>query len=378
MVFEARMADSEPVREVYDHRSLVIKPTTNFPRNLWWALTIAAALSGLAATKWLLPTALAQLSSNELMSFLVQSVCLDDNGQIRRGLPTDADCLIRQAQSDRDVATYRKYDWPNSNEAVRRPLGYQASDSVIMHRGGRTFVEQTFDFGDEKRAFGHFDAGLGDGGPVLVVIDGWASGIMTEDGSDGVQYFIGPGCRTVAQPAAGELSWLFFNSNVERGRWNSTLARLNKGRLSSECPTVFNAALTRYRADTIDVPFRILDKSERLAETIKPVDVIISEHYGGEQITSADHLERFYFARDLGLIRWERWENFAAPKPTALVQVAKEFAQTGRCRPWAYSTAGGPQWQMIDCRNWTTLLPSMRWSVGDYQWTALDALGPPE
>jgi hypothetical protein len=135
--------------------------------------------------------------------------------------------------------------------------------------------------------------------------------------------------------------------------------------------------LTRYRADTIDVPFR-LAKSGSLTETIKPVDVIISEHYGGEQMTSADHLERFYFARDLGLIRWERWENFSVPKPSAFVQMAEGFAQTGRCRPWAYSTAVGPEWRMIDCRNWTTLVPSTQWSVADYRWTALDALGPSE
>jgi len=354
-------------------------PATTLFRKVQWALAIVGALAGLAATMLLTPQAVAQsMSSKELMSFLAQSVCLDDNGQVRRGLPIDADCLIRRAQSDGDLATYRKYDWPNSNEAVRRPLGYQASDSVIMHREGRTFVEQTFDFGDEKRAFGHFDAGLGDGGQVLVVVDGWASAIMTEDGGDGIQYFIGPGCRTSTVPAAGELSWVFFNSDVERGQWNSTMARLNKGRSSSECPTVFNTALTRYRADTIDVPFRILDKFERLTEMIKPIDVIISEHYSGGQMTSADHLERFYFARDLGLIRWERWENFAVPQPIALVRMANEFADTGRCRPWAYSIAAGPQWQMIDCRNWTTLVPSTRWSVGDYRWTALDALGPPQ
>jgi hypothetical protein len=333
-------------------------------RKRWRAAATGVALIAVAATA-LAPVAVARSRSpDELMSFLVQSVCLDAGGQIQRGLPIDAGCLLRRAQSDRDVATYRKYDWPNSNEAVRRPLGYQASDSVIMRRGGRTFVEQTFDFGDEKRTFGRFDAGLGDGGQVVVLVDGWASAIMTEDGNDGIQYFTGPGCRT-SETRAGALSWLFFNSSIARGQWGSTVAQLNKGRLISECPTTFNAALTRYRADTIYVPFRIPDKSERLAETIRPVDVIISEHYGGEQMTSADHLERFYFARDLGLIRWERWENFAAPKPTALVHVVKEFAQTGRCRPWAYSTAAGPQWQMIDCRNWTTLVPSTRWSVGD-------------
>src|SRR5262249_22019473 len=297
---------------------------------------------------------------------------------ISRALPIDADCLNRRAQTDRDVASYRKYDLPNANEATQRPLGYQASDSVLTRRGGRTLIEQTFDFGDEKRAFGRFDAGQGDGGQVLVVVDGWASAIMTEDGGDGIQYFIGPGCRTSAQTAAGELSWLFFNGNVQRQRWDYTVARINKGRSISECPTVFNAALTRYRADTIDVPFRILGKSAPLTVTIRSVDVIISEHYAGEQMTSADHLELFFFARDLGLIRWERWENFGVGKPPTFERWARDFAQTGRCQPWAYSTAVGPEWRMIDCRNWTTLVPSTHWSVRDYEWPALDALGTRE
>jgi hypothetical protein len=316
-------------------------------------------------------------STNALMPFLVQSVCLGGGGRVRAALPIDPECSTRRAQTESDIATYRKYDWPNSNEADRKPLGYQASDAVVSHRGGRTLIVQTFDFGDGNRKFGRFDAGLGDGGQVLVVVGGWASAIMTEDGGDGVQYFIGPGCQSAPQTDAGELSWLFFSGDVSRDKWHSVEAHLNKGRSIFECPPVFNAAFTRYRADTIDVPLRVVTKSAPLTDLVRPLDVIVSEHYGGAQILSADHLERFFFARDLGLVRWERWENFQLPKAPAVATMAVEFARTGRCRPWTYSTAPGSDWRMIDCRNWTTLAaPSAPWSVGDYRWPALDALGP--
>ena len=197
-----------------------------------------------------------------------------------------------------------------------------------------------------------------------MLIDGWASAIMTEDGGDGVQFFIGPGCRTAQPTDGGELSWLFFSGDVSNRQWHSVEARLNKGRSISACPLFFNTALTRYLADTINVPFRVVGKSEPPTDFVKPVDVIVSEHYGGNQIVSADHLERFYFARDLGLIRWERWENFDLPKPAAFAAMAEQFAQTGRCQPWAYSIAPGNRWRMVDCRSWTTLAPQAApWSV---------------
>ena len=36
---------------------------------------------------------------------------------------------------------------------------------------------------------------------------------------------------------------------------------------------------------------------------------LISDHYGGADRDTADHVERFYFTRELGGTRWERWQN---------------------------------------------------------------------
>ena len=74
--------------------------------------------------------------------------------------------------------------------------GHQASDSVIQRRGAGTLVVQTFDFGRGGRVFGRFDGG-GDGGQVLMPVDGWSSVAMTEDGGGGVQWFIGEACRSL-------------------------------------------------------------------------------------------------------------------------------------------------------------------------------------
>ena len=76
-------------------------------------------------------------AADELMPFLVQSVCVDGYGRIREVLPIDAACSLRRPQSESDIAAYRKYDLPNVREAASKPLGYQASDAVVTRRGGR-------------------------------------------------------------------------------------------------------------------------------------------------------------------------------------------------------------------------------------------------
>jgi hypothetical protein len=92
------------------------------------------------------------------------------------------------------------------------------------------------------------------------------------------------------------------------------IAFLNRASGPTGYPWKFNAAYTRYRADQIEMMFRKV-RGGVIQTVARKMDVIASEHYCGRNITSADHLERFYFARDLGLIRWERWENFALLRP---------------------------------------------------------------
>jgi hypothetical protein len=93
---------------------------------------------------------------------------------------------------------------------------YQASDSVVERRAGRTLVVQTFDFGTDGRVFGRFDGGRGDGGQVLLFIGDWASFAMTEDGGGGVQWFIGKTCRSPVDQDARFLGWLIFYKKAAR------------------------------------------------------------------------------------------------------------------------------------------------------------------
>jgi hypothetical protein len=282
----------------------------------------------------------------------------------------------QRPQTSSDPAYYRKHDWPSAGDMEHATTGYQASDSVAELRGGRTLVLQTFDFGDRPRTFGRFDSGHGDGGQVVVLANRWASAIMTEDGGAGVQWFIGPGCRSAVKADAGFISWIFFGSDVELGQWHHMIAFLNRASGPTGCPWKFNAAYTRYRADQIEMIFRKVPRGGVIQTVARKMDVIVSEHYGGRNITSADHLERFYFARDLGLIRWERWENFALLRPPDIHQMADLIAISRRCMPLPYSAPPTIKWRMIDCRSWTTFIEEVgNWSVERFQWSAPDMLG---
>jgi hypothetical protein len=318
-----------------------------------------------------------RLTENDFLNYLTQSICLDALGRPAPGTPLDAGCQAKRSQTTGDLTYYRKHDWPNVNDLARDRSGYQASDSVVGERGGRSWILQTFDFGNPPRIFGKFDAGQGDGGQVVALTDGWASAIMTEDGGAGVQWFIGPGCLTAPKSDAGLVSWIFFGGLMRPGDWQSVVARLNRDTSRTACPTHFNTAYTRYRTDLIDTEFRVVGPSKDVQIISRKLDMIVSEHYGGDDIAHADHLERFYFGRDFGLLRWERWENFAISRQPDAGRMADLIAGSGRCRAARYSEPPGSRWRMIDCRSWTMLVEQQaNWSADMYRWPALDALGP--
>ncbi|MBX9701674.1 MAG: hypothetical protein K2X74_19730, partial [Acetobacteraceae bacterium] len=87
-----------------------------------------------------------------------------------------------------------------------------------------------------------------------------------------------------------------------------------------------------------------------------PMDVLVSEHYGRARIATAEHLERFFFARDLGMVRWERWEDRATSRLPGLERRAAMIAEQRRCPPLALSEPPGADWVMVGCRTWTNLV----------------------
>jgi hypothetical protein len=288
----------------------------------------------------------------DLSPFLVQSACLDAAGRVRPGAtPLDADCARRRPLSAGEPLPYRKHDWPSAGREAAQPRGWQASDSLHGTLSGRPVILHILDFGDDpRRAFGRFDQGLGDGGNLLVTGPGGAAGAaMTEDGGGGVQWFGSPDCARLGGPTGG---WLFAVPPATEA-WQARVALLGRAPGPQACPARFVPSLTRWRRAGMDLPVR---EPGNPAIRMAAADVLVSEHFGRADVATAEHLERFFFARDLGFVRWERWEDRATSTQPAIEERAARLAGNRTCPPLALSDPPGPSWAMVACRTWTNLV----------------------
>lgn len=218
-------------------------------------------------------------------------------------------------------ATGPRHDWP-------LPDGYVVSESVALSQGS---VRQTWDF----KPFGSYDANRGDGYQIAQVgLDGFVRFTETVDGGTvGVQHFVGQRC--------GGTGWLVFGIDAPTGTWREAVARLNIAQDPATCPQTLNEALTRYRLESVDMPFAVAGAHET-----RTISTVISEHYDARTIGRAGALERSYLGQGYGLLRWEAWGR-VPPSITDLPE---------RCGPVAYSDPPAPGWVLRDCRTYTNVM----------------------
>jgi hypothetical protein len=294
-----------------------------------------------------------------LRDFMIQDVCLDAGGAVLPATsPVDSGgCTRRRDLRPGERLPYHKHDQPSPGENGAAPLGYQRHDSFPVETAlDDAVVEHSFDFGTAGRRFGTFDAGS-DGGDITILSPGEASFGATEDGGAGFQLFAGA-CEGALIASALAHSWVIALFDPDRpaplrGEAVAHLDDMTRGRQDA-CPTQLNAAFTRWRV----MPFRY----RALPGQGRPVTLttLVSEHYGGESPADADHVERFYFTRELGGTRWERWQNAAGNARTRAAEVAQigaSFAATNRCSR-SPTPAGGAAYVLVDCREWSRIVPA--------------------
>jgi len=282
--------------------------------------------------------------------FVVQDVCVDAAGQAVVGLsPLAADCRRRRDLLPGEVLPYHKADWPGDEDRQQAPAGYERSDSFpVRSRQLGPLVVQTFDFGTGGgRRFGSFDHG--DGGQVVGFSADSASIILTEDGGRGLQLMAGPSC-TEGQVSGPLLldSWAIVVRGPGGMESGNAVARLRIV-TDSSCPTAFDYAHTEWH--TTSLRYRM----SLSGDLTQPLRTLVSSHFGGKAVASAGHLERFYFTRELGWTRWERWQNTNYSKdPDKPVKASQHLNATRRCRP--LEPAPATEWLMTDCREWTNIV----------------------
>ncbi len=316
---------------------------------LWLAGTVAAAAEN----------AVVMASEAALRDFMIQNVCLATGGTVLAGIsPIDGDrrCAAQRDLSPGERLPYHKHDHPSPDQRAAAPSGYQRHDSFPVETAGfGAVVEHSFDFGaGEGRRFGVFDRGS-DGGDIAILSPGTVSIGATEDGGAGFQLFVGE-CTGPVGAAALAHSWIVAEFDPRRPAplAGETIARLNDltaGHQDS-CPARFNPAYTSWRV----APFRYrAAPGQGVPITLTS---LISEHYGGASRAAADHVERFYFTRELGGTRWERWQNAGGNARYSAATIAERaawFAATGRCGAPEMPIGGAPL-LLIDCREWTRIV----------------------
>lgn len=291
-----------------------------------------------------------------IRDLMIQNVCVDAGGAVqlaRSPLDGETACPAQRDLLPGERLPYHKHDHPNG--AGGPPQGYQRHDSFPVETAGLgTVVEHSFDFGGfEGRRFGAFDKD--DGGDIAVVSAGSVSIAATEDGGAGFQLFVGE-CQGPVDAAALMRSWIVATFDPDRPAplAGETVARLKdlKSGEQESCPTRFNPAYTRWQV--MPVRYRTAPgQGSPVALT-----TLVSDHYGGARRDTADHVERFYFTRELGGTRWERWQNAKGNRQydaAAVAAAAARFAATGRCGP-AAMPEGGAAFVLIDCREWTRIV----------------------
>jgi hypothetical protein len=324
-------------------------------------LRAAAATAALLTLFVGIPRANAQIAATEatVRDFMIQNVCLDAAGAVSVGanpIDRDAGCVAQRDLRPGERLPYHKHDHPSPADRHAAPSGYQRHDSFpVETKGLGTVVEDSFDFGaGDDRRFGVFDADS-DGGDIAVISPAAVSLGATRDAS-GFALWVGE-CQGPVTAAALARSWLIAEFDPHRAAplAGATTARLNEvtATRSAACPAHFNPAYTSWDV----APFRY----RAAPGQGKPITLttLISDHYGGADPATADHVERFYFTRELGGTRWERWQNAAGDAQFSAATIAERaarFAATGRCSN-AAPPAGGARMLLIDCREWTRIVP---------------------
>jgi hypothetical protein len=334
-------------------------------RTLAAVIAMSAAVAASAGEPDVRPDNFTLADGSTALDYLAQSVCLGADGKPTDRLPIDADCTTRRPMTEDDPVRWRKHDW---GDTARPSGGWQASDAVLAHRGNVAFVDQTFDFGapasdnsGRPDAFLRFDAN--DGGDAIRIVGDTASAFLTQDGGrPGLQWFVGPGC---AQPGPGRyVSWILFKADADAA-WRSVVAELGDDP-EDRCPARFNHAFTRYRLVTTAFPLR----RPGAMQSNVTLPAILSEHFDALSIDRAQAMERFYYARHLGKVRWEAWSADAGK-----TSQAEALARSGRCAELPDGAPPATGWLMVDCRMWTNIVADPappNWRVRDFGWPPAD------
>jgi hypothetical protein len=293
---------------------------------------LAVALLGTAAAN-------AQPAPRDALDFMIQNVCVDAGD---RPIPGDpATCAKHRDLKLLERTPFIRTD--NENGLLYQAItSHPVLSPNLNTRIPRIAHPKEFGGDDPSTAFRDFDLCLPgvckprfrDGYDMAEVEGAFASFVGTSDPGINAQIFWREGCSGgLRNPVNQEDSWLQFPTNISANPAGAKLARLNITQGDS-CPWLYNSAHTEWRLLPQKVTFT----------TGKTLAAVMVDHFGGRSPSSADHIERFYFTREYGFTRWERWS------------IGDVTVKAHGCNGEIEQTRDGQVYRRTDCRDFSHLL----------------------
>lgn len=236
--------------------------------------------------------------SEELYDYLVQDVCLGNQGHITAKDPLT--CTSRRNIALGEPSPYLLTDTDYSNK-----MTYQAMNSIPV-RGTDGTIRILYPklnqgpFGKDFRMTKYIQSS--DGYDLADISNSkFVSFIRTSDGGCFDQIWSRTGRRSTVRERAG--GWALFPFATPPSQWapsQSTIIKTHKIQLTKGQPGCKNGSSRGITFWSKPAP--------AIFNTGKSVTTITSSHFANANLSLTNNaLERFYFSREYGFTRWEAW-----------------------------------------------------------------------
>jgi hypothetical protein len=278
-----------------------------------------------------------------VQDFLVQDVCLNASGTVLSLSPTSSKCASTRNLKPKEYLPYHKDDQPGNDTNPADVSGFHRSDSFPSADGAS--IVQTFDFGSNGNTFGVKD--IKDGFNVYETRGSVASLIATANTQGGVQYFVSSPCNPKAKSFKDSNdAWIVASTTLQVGVSGKAVSKLAGANTPSVCPDVYDESLATWSIPTQKVGYTSGDQLVSL----------VSFRYSHKFISDSDHFEKFYFTREFGPTRWERWERTGTTYHTDEKVRANAQSASQVCNGSSEAQDSIGMWYRVDCREWTNIV----------------------
>jgi hypothetical protein len=303
-------------------------------KSLIVSCAIALCAGGLAAQE-------KAATAPAMRDFMIMNVCVDEQDRMLPGLaPGDAACKRQRDLREGEVPPYSLHNHVGLGKGCDASLGNVAKENLPVAVGNVVRIVSSYDKGrsadcaqnDGKaaRRFGDNDAGQ-DGASIQWFDDKYAF-ILGSWSPVTEAHWVTPNCRNFPNDSRRFYrGWVIGNSDGTAGSatMESKLVLSTPKSGGDACPERFGRSFTYW----FPAPMKFTNGAE--------LSAIVSSHYSrasasGLSPGAAEQVERTYWTREYGMVRWEKWARASWIHPRnkrPATDMARNLRTSSRCSP---------------------------------------------